>query len=206
MRAPVAAPPFGRRNTTRRLSFAYRLLNRMQGRWLITRTPAFCTRALACKARTAAHYPLPFTVGDVGIADCATTRSLAGPHSWPAEAEPVRKPATSAHRLCRYPRRFPARTGGPDLPGRTELESPARRHGERPFPAVAGGYPAPGRHPAPAEAEGDCPFGRSRMDESVCPDRRAGARRGKLRPPRPTRSAAPTHHTIPVVKEHPTGQ
>lgn len=34
----------------------------------------------------------------------------------------------------------------------------------------------------------------------------AGARRGNLRPPRPTRSAAPTHHTIPVVKEHPTGQ
>ena len=114
--------------------------------------------------------------------------------------------ATSAHRFCRYPRRFPARTRGPGLPGRTEPESPARRHGERPFPAVADGYPAPGRHPTPAEAEGDCPFGRSRLDESVCPDRRAGARRGNPRLPRPTRSAAPTHHTIPVVKEHPSGQ
>ena len=111
----------------------------------MARTPVFCARALACRARTAAHYPLPFTVGDVGFADCATTRSLTGPHSWPAEAEPVRKPATSAHRLCRHPRRFPARTRGPGLPGRTESEDPAGRHGERPFPAVADGYPAPGR-------------------------------------------------------------
>ena len=39
----------------------------------------------------------------------------------------------------------PARTRGPGLPGRTGPESPARRHGERPFPAVADGYPAPGR-------------------------------------------------------------
>ena len=166
MRAPVASLPFGRRNTTRRLSFPYRVLDRGPGRWLFARTPALCAQALACKARTAAHYPLPFTVGDVGIADCATTRSLTGLHSWPAEAEPVRKPATSAHRLCRYPRR---------LPGEDERAGPAwtnrtRKSGETPWGAplsrrcrrLSGARPP---FPPSAEAEGACPSRRSRKDE-----------------------------------------
>jgi len=49
VRASVASLPFGQRNTTRRLSFTYRLLNRCQGRWLPARTPALCTGALACR-------------------------------------------------------------------------------------------------------------------------------------------------------------
>ena len=114
--------------------------------------------------------------------------------------------ATSAHRLCRYPRRFRRRQEG-----RACLDGPnpkIRRDamGSAPFPPL----------PTVIRRQAAIPrFDRNRRglcfrpkpkNESGCPDRRAGARRGKLRPPRPTRSAAPTHHTIPVVKEHPSGQ
>ena len=137
VRAPVASPPFGPRNTTRRLSFTYRLLDREPGRRLLTGTPEPCTRALARKARTAAHYPLPLTVDDVGAAGCTATWSFAGLHS--RQSRCVSR-ATSAHRLAAIPAVFATRTRGPGLPGSTEPESPAGRHGLRPFPAVTGGY------------------------------------------------------------------
>ena len=137
MRAPVASPPFGPRNTTRRLSFPYRVLDRAPGRRLLTGTPEPCTRALARKARTAAHYPLPLTVDDVGAAGCTATWSFAGLHSRQSRCV---SHATSAHRLAAIPAVFATRTRGPGLPGSTEPESPAGRHGLRPFPAVTGGY------------------------------------------------------------------
>lgn len=104
MRAPVASPPFGPRNTTRRLSFPYRVLDRAPGRRLLTGTPEPCTRALARKARTAAHYPLPLTVDDVGAAGCTATWSFEGLHSRQSRCV---SHATSAHRLAAIPRRFP---------------------------------------------------------------------------------------------------
>ena len=137
MRAPVASPPFGPRNTTRRLSFTYRLLDREPGHRLLTGTPELCARALACKARTIVRYPLPFTVDDVGVAGCTTTCSFTGLHS---RLSRCMSRATSAHRLAAIPAGFPARTRGPGLPGLTEPESSAGRHGSRPFPAVADGY------------------------------------------------------------------
>ena len=145
VRAPVASPPFGPRNTTRRLSFPYRVLDRAPGRRLLTGTPEPCTRALARKARTAAHYPLPLTVDDVGAAGCTATWSFAGLHS---RQNRCVSHATSAHRLAAIPADrlaaipagFPTRTRGPGLPGLTEPTSSAGRHGLRPFPAVTGGY------------------------------------------------------------------
>ena len=137
VRAPVASSPFGPGNTTRRLSFPYRVLDRETGRRLLTGTPNLCTRALARKARTAAHYPLPFTVDDVGIAGCTTTCSFTGLHSRQSRCM---SRATTAHRLAAIPAGFPARTRGPGLPGLTEPESSAERHGSRPFPAVTDGY------------------------------------------------------------------
>lgn len=73
---PVVSLPFERRNATRRMSFVCRLLDRNTGRWLLARTPNFCTGALARKARTVLHYSLPLTVNDVGVAGCSTTCSL----------------------------------------------------------------------------------------------------------------------------------
>ena len=137
MRAPVASSPFGPGNTTRRLSFPYRVLDRAPGRRLLTGTPEPCTRALARKARTAAHYPLPFTVDDVGVAGCTTTWSFTGPHS--RQNRCVSR-ATSAHRLAAIPAVLATRTREPGLPGLTELEGSAGRHGLRPFPAVTDGY------------------------------------------------------------------
>ena len=105
VRASVASPPFGPRNTTRRLSFTYRLLDREPGRRLLTGTPELCTRALARKARTIVRYPLPFTVDDVGVAGCTTTCSFTDLHSRP---EPVHEPRYFRASLGRYPRRFPS--------------------------------------------------------------------------------------------------
>ena len=87
VRASVASLPFGRQNTTRRVSFTCRLLDRPPGRWLHARSPAVCAVALACKARTDLHYSLPLTIHDVGVAGCTTTCSFAYPHSRP---KPVR--------------------------------------------------------------------------------------------------------------------
>lgn len=137
MRAPVASPPFGPRNTTRRLSFTYRLLDREPGRRLLTGTPELCACALARKARTAMHYPLPFTIDDVGTAECTTTCSFTSLHSRQSRCL---SHATSAHRLAAIPAGLPASTRGSGLPGLTEPESSAERHGSRPFPAVTDGY------------------------------------------------------------------
>ena len=79
VRTSVASLPFGQQNTTRRMSFTCRLLDRCRGRWLHTRTPDLCTVALAGKARTDLHYSLPLTVDDVGSAGCTTTCSFARP-------------------------------------------------------------------------------------------------------------------------------
>ena len=51
------------------LSFAYRLLNRRQGRRLFAGFPVICAASLARKARTVPHYPLSLTVDEVGVAD-----------------------------------------------------------------------------------------------------------------------------------------
>ena len=61
------------------LSFTYRLLNRRKGLRLFTGIPVICTAALARKARTMPHHPLPLTVDDVGVAGCTTTCSFARP-------------------------------------------------------------------------------------------------------------------------------
>ena len=61
------------------LSFTYRLLNRRKGLRLLTGIPIICTAALARKARTMPHHPLPLTVDDVGVAGCTTTCSFARP-------------------------------------------------------------------------------------------------------------------------------
>ena len=104
MRVSVASLLFERRNTTRRLPFSYRLLDRSQGLWLLTRTPVICTGALACKARTDPHYPLPLTANDVGVAGCTTTCSLTDLHSQP---ELVHESRYFRASLGRYPRQFP---------------------------------------------------------------------------------------------------
>ncbi len=195
VRAPIASPPFGPRNTTRRLSFTYRLLDRVPGRRLLTGTPELCARALARKARTAARYPLPFTVDDVGVAGCTTTWSFTGLHSRQSRCV---SHAISAHRLAAIPASLPARTRGPGLPGLTEPKGSAGRHGSRPFPAVTDGY----RRQAANHR-----FGRSRSSEIDGRGRRMDAPPGLLlRPLRTTRSAAPTYHTVHVVKERPPGQ
>ena len=194
MRVPIASPPFGPRNTTRRLSFTYRLLDRGPGRRLLTGTPELCARALARKARTAARYPLPFTVDDVGVAGCTTTWSFTGLHSRQSRCV---SHAISAHRLAAIPASLPARTRGPGLPGLTEPKGSAGRHGSRPFPAVTDGY----RRQAANHR-----FGRSRSSEIDGRGRRMDAPPGLLlRPLRTTRSAAPTYHTVHVVKERPPG-
>ncbi|MFK8082471.1 MAG: hypothetical protein AB8B97_19480 [Granulosicoccus sp.] len=41
----------------------------------------FCTVALANKARTALHYPLPLAIDDIGVAGCTTMCSFTCPHS-----------------------------------------------------------------------------------------------------------------------------
>lgn len=40
-----------------------------------------CTVALANKARTLLHYPLPLAIDDIGVAGCTTTCSFTDPHS-----------------------------------------------------------------------------------------------------------------------------
>ena len=100
VRAPVASPPFGPRNTTRRVSFPYRVLDRAPERRLLTGTPEPCARALARKARTAAHYPLPFTVDDV-VSRVAPPRGLSRA-CIPGRSRCVSR-ATSAHRLAAIP-------------------------------------------------------------------------------------------------------
>ena len=185
VRPPIASPPFGPRNTTRRLSFTYRLLDRVPGRRLLTGTPELCARALARKARTAARYPLPFTVDDVGVAGCTTTTwSFTGLHSRQSRCV---SHAISAHRLAAIPASLPARTRGPGLPGLTEPKGSAGRHGSRPFPAVTDGY----RRQAANHR-----LGRSRSSEIDGRGRRMDAPPGLLlRPLRTTRSTAPTHFT-----------
>ena len=153
-----------------------------------------CTRALARKARTAAHYPLPFTVDDVGAAGCTATWSFAGLHS--RQSRCVSR-ATSAHRLTAIPADFPTRTRGPGLPGSTEPTSSAGRHGLRPFSAVTDGY----RRQAASHRAG-----RSRDGEIGVRGRRMDAPPSLLlRPLRTTRSTVPTHHTIRVVKDRSPG-
>jgi hypothetical protein len=112
VRSPVVSPPFERRNATRRLSFTYRLPDGTKGRWLPADSLAFCAGALACKARTALHYPLPLTISDVGTAVSTTTCSLTGPHS---RCHRCVSPATPAHRLAAIPAAAATRTRGVGL-------------------------------------------------------------------------------------------
>lgn len=133
VRTSVASLPFGRRNTTRLMSFTYRLLDRLHGRWLLARTPELCTGALACKARTVLHYPLPLTVDDV-VSRRAPPRVLLRARI-PDLSRCVNL-ATSAHRLAAIPASFPTRTREPGLPGLTAPEGVAEHHGSCPFFAV----------------------------------------------------------------------
>lgn len=127
VRASVASLPFEQRNTTRRMSFTYRLLDRASGRRLLTETPNLCAVALACKARTDLRYPLPLTIDDVGIAGCTTTCSFE------QASIPVRrtvlKPVYFRVSLGRYPQRLHTEDSG----GRTCLD--------RPDPKGSGGMP-----------------------------------------------------------------
>ena len=135
VRALVASLPFGRRNTTRRLSFTCRLLDRGIGRWLRARTLYLCAAALARKARTDLHYPLPLAANDVGITGCTTTCSFADLRS---RTRPVHESRYFRASFHRYPRQYRGH-GRPDLPGVTEFKDSAGHHGSCPFPAVADG-------------------------------------------------------------------
>ena len=125
VRAPVASLLFERRNTTRRMSFACRLLDRPEGRWLHARTPKICTGALARKARTGLHYSLPLTVNDAGVAGCTTTWSFADLHSRP-------KPVLQSHYFRASSGRYSRHAENdwrPNLPGVTGPEGSAKHHG-----------------------------------------------------------------------------
>ena len=150
MRAPVASSPFGSGNTTRRLSFAYRLLDREPGRRFQAGSPALCTTALARKARTELHYPLPFTVDDVGVAGCTTTCSFAGLHSRP---EPVREPRYFRASLGRYLRRLPSEDERTGLAWVDRAYNSAGRHELRPFHAVTDAYRRQAAHTATTEVD-----------------------------------------------------
>lgn len=206
MRAPVASPPFGPRNTTRRLFFTYRLLNRITGRWLWPE-PRYSARG-----RLLVRLALPRTTRCPSRLAMSVSR-IAPPRVLLRARIPGRlKPNQCVNPLL--PRiacaAIPAVFGEDKRAGLAWTDR-IRRSGETPWGAplsrrcrrLSGARPP---FPASIETEGGSLSGRSRKNESGCPDRRAGARRGKLRPPRPTRSAAPTHYTIPVVKEHPSGQ
>jgi len=54
-----------------------------QNSWILAahQNQPFCAAALANKARTSLHYPLPLAIDDVGIAGCTTMCSLTDPHS-----------------------------------------------------------------------------------------------------------------------------
>ena len=133
MRAPVASPPFGPRNTTRRLFFAYRLLNRMTGRWLAPE-PRHSARGrllvrLALPRTTRCPSRLAMSVSRIAPPR-VLSRARIPNRSWCVSR------ATSAHRLCRYPRRF--RRG---QEGRACLDGPnpkIRRDamGSAPFPPL----------------------------------------------------------------------
>ena len=97
-----------------------------------TRTPNFCTVALACKARTTLHYPLSHTVDDVGIADCTTTCSLTDPHS---RLRRCVNHATSAHRLAASPDRVECMETGLAWIDRTP-EGRRDAMGDIPFPPL----------------------------------------------------------------------
>ena len=114
------------------MSFTCRLLDRKRGRWLHTRTPVFCTVALACKACTDLHYSLPLTVDDVGLAGCTTTCSFANQHSRP---EPVLELHYFRASLGRYPRQSREQRR-PNLPGLTVSVDSAKCHGSIPFPPL----------------------------------------------------------------------
>ena len=130
---------------------------------MLTGTPELCTLALALarKARTVAHYPLPLTVDDVGVAGCTTTWSFAGLHSRP---RPVREPRYFRASLGRYPRRFPDeykrtglawvdRTGG--LGGTPWVTPLSRRYRRLSAPGrISPRRPKPGRRDLVVDREG----------------------------------------------------
>ena len=133
VRAPVASSSFGRQNTTRRVFFTCRLLNRNPGRWLLARTPNLCADALARNARTILHYPLPLAPNDVGVAGCTTTCSLTDLHSRP---RPVHEPRYFRASPCRYPRPRPRTTGGWTCLDRPHSRARRDTMGYAPFPPL----------------------------------------------------------------------
>ena len=164
MRAPVASPPFGPRNTTRRLFFAYRLLNRITGRWLAPE-PRHSARGhslvrLALPHTTRCPSRLAMSVSRIAPPR-VLSRARIPSRSWCVSR------ATSAHRLCRYPRRFQR-----GQEGRACLDGPnpkIRRDamGSAPFPPL----------PTVIRRQAGIPlFGRSRRG-AVLP---AGAERTNL--------------------------
>lgn len=169
----------------------------MQGRWLAARTPAFCARALARKARTAAHCPLPFTVGDVGFADCATTRSLAGPHSQP--------------KLVRKPRYFRASLlplspplSSEDERARLAWTDRTRKSGETPW-----GAPLSRRRRRLSGARPPSHSGRSRRGLSVRPKptgRISVSGQARRRAPRESAAASPDAKRCPDTSHNPRCQ
>jgi hypothetical protein len=78
----------------------------------MTRTPYFCTGALARKARTVLHHSLPLTANDVGIAGCTTTCSLTDLHS---RLLPVHESRYFRASPGRYSRQLPVENGEAEL-------------------------------------------------------------------------------------------
>lgn len=96
------------------------------------------------------HFPLSFTVDDVGVADCTTTWFFAG---LPSRLKPVREPRHFRASLGRYPHRLvPSEDERTGLAWVDRICNSAGRDELRPFHAVTDAYRRQAAITAPAKA------------------------------------------------------